>query len=281
MNSFEFHPLGAIFPLLEGKDFDELVEDIRRHGLHEPIVLHEGKILDGRHRYRACAKADIAPRFETYTGADPLGYVVSLNLKRRHLDESQRAMVAATLANMRQGERTDLPSANLQKVDRASAAEMLGVSERSVASAAKVREHGAPELVQAVETGTVKVSVAADIATLSKEEQHALLAKVDNREILLAAKEIRAKRAIENRAKWSVRVIELSKANAPLPCDRRYPVIYADPAWVFDVYDSESGLDRAAAAHYPTMELKDISHSRSQTSPHLMPCCSCGAWHRI
>jgi N6-adenosine-specific RNA methylase IME4 len=78
------------------------------------------------------------------------------------------------------------------------------------------------------------------------------------REILDAAKIIRARRTERNRAAWYACVIELSKANAPLPCDRRFPIIYADPPWKFNAYDAESGLDRAAAAHYPTMELEQI-----------------------
>ena len=61
-----------------------------------------------------------------------------------------------------------------------------------------------------------------------------------------------------DRARWNARVAEVSKASSPLPTDRRYPIILADPPWTFAVYDSESGLDRAAAAHYPTMELQDI-----------------------
>jgi hypothetical protein len=66
------------------------VADVHEHGLREPIVLFEDKILDGRNRYRACTAADIQPNFENYTGDDPVAYAVSLNLRRRHLNESQR-----------------------------------------------------------------------------------------------------------------------------------------------------------------------------------------------
>lgn len=106
----QYHRLSQLFPLLEGGEFDELVEDVRRHGVREAIWLYEEKILDGRNRQRAAAVAGFPCPTRTYDGDDPLGFVISLNLKRRHLDTSQRAMVAARLANMRQGERTDLPS---------------------------------------------------------------------------------------------------------------------------------------------------------------------------
>src|SRR5262249_19529426 len=107
----EFHPLANIFPLMEGQEFEALIEDIRAAGLHEKITLYEGCILDGRNRYRACKAVGIditTLEFYEYDGPDPLGFVISLNLARRHLSESQRAMIAAQCANMRQGARTDL-----------------------------------------------------------------------------------------------------------------------------------------------------------------------------
>src|SRR5262249_21136426 len=80
----EFHEAANLFPLLEGKEFDEVVADISTETLKETIKLLGGKILDGRNRYRACKIAGVEPRFEDLpTGTNPLRYVVSVNLPRR------------------------------------------------------------------------------------------------------------------------------------------------------------------------------------------------------
>jgi hypothetical protein len=54
------HPYAELFPLLEGRAFEELKADIREHGQREPIIIHNEKILDGRNRWRARAAADKA-----------------------------------------------------------------------------------------------------------------------------------------------------------------------------------------------------------------------------
>ena len=251
----EFHPLAEIFPLIEGQEFADLIADIRAHGLREPVVVFEGKILDGRNRYRACIEAGTETRFETYTGSDPIGYVVSLNLRRRHLNESQRAMVAAKLATLKQGARTDLSP--IGEMSQSDAAGLLNVGKRSVERAREVLDGGSPRLIHVVEGGYVSVSAAADVATLPKEQQTEIVARGE-REILETAKQIRAERAETRRAERIARITAISNANSPLPQDRKYPVILADPPWKFEVYDAELGLDSAADAHYPTMELADI-----------------------
>jgi hypothetical protein len=164
----------------------------------------ELSIVDGRNRYRACVQAGLFKAKSTYgahfeakakstygaheanrlkepyskyfavlpDNVEIVAYVVSKNLLRRHLDESQRSVVAAKLANMRQGERTDRePSANLRKVSQVDAARMLSVSERTVTDAAKVLKKATPEIVQAVEIGKLKVSQAAAAADLNPADQ--------------------------------------------------------------------------------------------------------------
>jgi ParB-like nuclease domain len=154
-----FHPLADLFPLLEGADFAELVADIRAHGLHEPIVLLDATILDGRNRYRACIEAGVEPTFRPFQGDDPIAFVISLNLKRRHLDESQRAMVAAKLATMKRGDNQHSP---IGETSQAKAAELLNVGKRSVERAKMVRDQGEPKLIEAVERGDVSVSGAVE-----------------------------------------------------------------------------------------------------------------------
>jgi ParB-like chromosome segregation protein Spo0J len=166
-----FHHLSALFPLMDDSALTDLAEDIRRNGLQEPILRHEGLILDGRNRYRACERAGVKPRFCEFEGSDPIAHVVSANLHRRHLNETQRAMVAAKLATLRDGQRQVGQLA--QVPTQSEAAALLNVSPRSVKRPAVVRGHGAPELVSAVERGDIPVSRAAKLARKPIEQQSA------------------------------------------------------------------------------------------------------------
>jgi len=91
-----------------------------------------------------------------------------MNLQRRHIDASQRAMVAARvkpifeaeakarqLANLKQGSVSPV-GANLPERDgraRDQAAAIVNISPRSVEHACKVLDAGAPELIDAVDSG--------------------------------------------------------------------------------------------------------------------------------
>lgn len=175
----QFHPYSEVFPLIEGQAFEDLVADIKANNLREKIWLYEGKILDGRNRYLACQKAKVKPLTRIYHGKDPLGFVVSLNVLRRHLTESQRAMGAARIATLRQGANQHLPKNTGQEAmdapigasSQAQAADSLNVGRRTVQRARAVLEKGSKSLQAAVDAGEVTVSKAASVVDLPKSEQ--------------------------------------------------------------------------------------------------------------
>jgi hypothetical protein len=191
--TYEFHPLADIFPLIEGQAYQDLMADVLRHGVREPVWLHEGRILDGRNRYRAATAVGVKFETRTYEGNEAAAFVVSLNLHRRHLSESQRAAVAAKLANLAHGgNRKSDQAANLPvgSVTQAKAAEMLNVSERSVRAAAKVIHDGDEELIHAVERGEVAVSAAAKVAERPKAEQREIVQQGRAKEVARAARHV-------------------------------------------------------------------------------------------
>ncbi|MGZ5849895.1 MAG: hypothetical protein ACXWJN_04835 [Methyloceanibacter sp.] len=139
----EFHPLAEMLPLVLGAEFERLVADIAEQGPLNPITLYQGKVLDGRNRERACRAAGVEPRYVEFEGKDPAAFVLSQNLARRHLGPSERAMVAARMANLKWGQRGDRVEG---QICLSKAAQLLGVSPRSVKSARVVLDHGTAEL---------------------------------------------------------------------------------------------------------------------------------------
>ncbi len=174
MKKHEFHPAANIFPLNDtGPEFQAFVEDIKRNGLRHPIVLHEGKILDGRRRYLACQKARVEPEFLAWDGrGSPVDFVISLNIHRRHLTPSQRAVLALDLlaeeegkAKERQklsrgrGKKGSHPCPTLTGKATEQVAKRVGCSARMVQMAKKVREVQ-PELIDEVLSTKLTVSEA-------------------------------------------------------------------------------------------------------------------------
>ena len=166
----EFHEIANIFPMMDGAEYNALRDDIKQNGLIEQIVLYENKILDGRNRYRACLDADVDISYKHYAGINPVGYVVSKNLTRRHLDEGQRGMIAGRLANMKHGEKKTDRSID-PSVSQPEAAELMNVSIPTVKRAKQVLKSENEELIQAVDEGKISVSKA---AVLSKQKNPVL-----------------------------------------------------------------------------------------------------------
>jgi hypothetical protein len=216
------HPLGELFPLVEGDDFKELVASIKANGLRDPIIVHQGMILDGRNRQRACQAAGVDGEYQPLpAGQDPLTFVIDKNLTRRQLTISQRAMVAARLANLKDGQ-TKPGTQICVPVSQEDAAERLKVSQRSVQSATKVKDDAIPEVIQAVERGDVPVSVAAEIAELPQAEQRKVAAK-GTTAIKTKAKELRTnKRPVVKKNETKVALLTLAWSGATLDQRRHF-----------------------------------------------------------
>jgi len=191
----QWHPAASIFPMLPDDKLLELAEDIEKNGQHEPVLLLDGKVLDGRNRMCACKLKGIAPVTKVVTGIDdPVAYVLSLNLHRRHLTPSQASMCAARARElyeqqakerMTSGVNQHSPVENLPQGTssaRDAAGKAFGVSGKSVDYAKRVIDKGIPELAKAVDEGRMAVSTAAVWASDTADEQKSALEKQRNRD---------------------------------------------------------------------------------------------------
>jgi ParB-like chromosome segregation protein Spo0J len=175
--NFEYHPDAEIFPALEGAEFQSLVDDIKAHGLREPISLLDGKVIDGRNRVRACQAAGVPVSTRTIhlNGALSVEYVLSANLHRRHLSESQRATLAVDIlprleaeAKERQrqhggtapGRKSLSPKVGQVKGKATEQAAALVNVSRSYIEMAKALSEADPGLFNAVKDGSKKLTEA-------------------------------------------------------------------------------------------------------------------------
>ena len=169
----EIHPAAEIFPMLSDEELDSLAVDIKTHGLRHPLVMHERELLDGRNRLAACKIAGVAPSFVEYEGDSPVSFVISVNIKRRQLDASQRACVAVEIEPMfaveakkkydqTVGRPSKQSSANLRSiVDKVvaskQAADVVSVSPRMVQYAKEIKAKN-PEAFERMMAGEVTVN---------------------------------------------------------------------------------------------------------------------------
>src|SRR5579871_5250858 len=177
--------LAEFIPTLGDEDYQKLKRHIHAHGQKDPVVVHAGKILDGRSVYRACRELGLDPRTVPWDGqGSELEFILARNLHRRHLSTNQRAMIAAKVVRCRKalaageakGTATGMPRANLPAGrERDRAAEEWNVSSRAVGDALVVAQKGVPELQQMVDEDAVKASAAAKVARLPPDEQRELV----------------------------------------------------------------------------------------------------------
>jgi ParB-like chromosome segregation protein Spo0J len=194
------HSLAELFPAMSDEEFKALTADIQANGLRVPIVLYAGQILDGRHRHRAATEAKLTlteKDFVEFRDGDPIKFVVSQNVHRRHLNESQRAIIAGELANGKHGGDRSKGSNDPLTEDKVAA--LLNVSEASVKRGKKVLT-GNPALANAVRKGDIKVSAAQKFAESNRQDE---LLKKHEGDIVKAVKALNENTDTPTTALWN------------------------------------------------------------------------------
>ena len=203
---YPYSALADALPRMPAEEFQDLVDDIGEYGLRKPIPVLNGQIVDGRHRYEGCIHAGVGPEFVYLPDdTDALAYILAENVMRRHLDQTQRALVAYRLsaASMTirrlqgDGRGANLPPLLTQK----QAAEKLKVSERSVKHAARVlspNSRAVPELRSSLEAGLLRVSDAASIVGEPEDVQRRAVEMIREGRAKTAVKAVRSMRSEGN-----------------------------------------------------------------------------------
>jgi N6-adenosine-specific RNA methylase IME4 len=260
-----FHEAADLFPLMGEERFRELVEDIRRNGLLHPIVLWNGKILDGRNRYLAWIGLGHDPatiRTETYDG-NPFDYAWSANGQRRDLVQDQRYLIwkrcqnGAATWNAEHDKTAE--RANKQRSESQKGTPKAEQQRFRTSCADTFRDR------QAEEAKTTRAAVAKEAGVNRGSVER--MDRLDKERPDLADKVVRG----ELKPTEAIRAMkkeDVVKRIAALPAGK-YRVIYADPPWSYNDTreglgsgdNAQGGVDRASSAaknHYPTMSLSDI-----------------------
>jgi ParB-like chromosome segregation protein Spo0J len=180
MTTYELHPLADIIPEASPEDFAALVESIRAVGQIEPIRLWDGRVIDGRHRLRACEQLGIEPvlrevqsgEVDGGTDAGLLAFVLALNINRRHATTSQRAIAAAKAVTTGEGRPK---TSSIDGVSRERAATLFNVGTATLDRARQLINEADARVVDLVARGVLSLNAALEshrqLAALAAEQE--------------------------------------------------------------------------------------------------------------
>lgn len=252
--TLQSHPLADIFPMMDEPSAAELLADVLANDIREQIVLFDGKILDGRNRYRAGLAAGLIHeedgadrtryfvRFVPEVDGDPLRFVISKNLKRRHLTDDQRRMIAGRLVSAQPGRPAsgETPAECGLKISEAAA--LINSDAAGTERARTVLNKAEPVIINAVDRGKLSVNAAVQAASLKPEIQE----KIAQEAIAGRTNVVRTVLKQERRAE---REQELADKIIKAP-EGKFGVVVEDYEWDHETW-SEAGKDRHAGNHYP------------------------------
>jgi ParB-like chromosome segregation protein Spo0J len=164
MQNLEPHELALQLSPMDEETFASLVEDMKTGKVLEPIILYEGKILDGWHRYKAAKRAGKPFKTVEFDGDDPLLFVWQKNGLRRHWSQTDKALNYVKLMNFGKTWVGNGKHPRVGEATNADAAKAAGTSETTIGKAKTVLEN-APEAAAAYEARQITAEDAEKIAS--------------------------------------------------------------------------------------------------------------------
>lgn len=211
--------LRAYIDPLTKEELAALEQSILADGCRDPLVLWGEILIDGHNRYAICQKHDIP--FNTiqntkFTSMDDVHlWMINNHLGRRSVSDFQRGILALRKKEILSANHADQPLPQTVTVDttpeneakavtkeqikpvhelmlnRQQLAKEARISSVTLGKIEKIQKEAAPELVEAIKTGVISISAAAEVATLPTEKQVAAVS-AGKKELKLAAREVRA-----------------------------------------------------------------------------------------
>jgi len=232
MSEMKWHPAACIFPMLPDDELRQLADDIKTNGQNEPCVICDGMVLDGRNRWMACKLLGIKAKTVNESPTDPVAYVMSMNLHRRHLTPSQASMCAARARDLYEQQAKErqkrkpaksVPE-NLPELVKGDARDLagkaFGVSGKSVDHASKIIGSESKPLIKAVDDGRIAVSKAVKLIDKPAAEQVAEIEAPKGR--ALKKKPVSSKQDAEPEPGVS-RGVGIRRAHEAIACLKRIP----------------------------------------------------------
>ena len=258
---YEVHPAANDWPLLQGDEFDSLVESISERGLLEPVGLFDGQILDGRNRALACQKARVDLRtINVHPKNGPWLYVIDKNAKRRHMEKG--AVVLCVMAGL---EHNEAERARVEKAE--AAAKAAGDARRSAAAkerprkpdgtmTASPRSHErAQDRGPSARRAAIASMAGTSVATVGRVERFKAAAPERAKEVQEGKISLREGVGQQKLAAKAAVAEQIRAAPPPSPTGP-FPVIAIDPPWKYD--NRVEDTSHRGRNQYPDMDVAEI-----------------------
>jgi N6-adenosine-specific RNA methylase IME4/ParB-like chromosome segregation protein Spo0J len=250
--TYKEHAAAALFPLLEGAELETIVQSMRTHGYdkRKPIILYDGKILDGRNRYRSAKLAGVEPNFiEVSVDVNPWLEAWKHNGARRDIEADRKTAIFLKLLDFSEEWQ------RAQDDRRRKANEARSLTKRGlppVSDGSRDPRHGGSSL-----HATAEIAKQAGVSTGTVKRVQRLRKKSEKKFEAVVRGEARANQVLSDmkRNERMDKLANISRGNKPLEAPTRFPILYADPPWQYEHTKTES---RAIENQYPTLSLRAI-----------------------